>query len=174
MQSLASSIRNPGALTGIFDRIRLLSIHYSALEVSKKLSFRDHETVFKHLDTMDLIRAYVVFQICGIATFVRNAHHLLALGNRINPNWTLHLVRHTFFKHFVGGMFKSRFRCSSLEQSLLSFTWLMQSCMHGIQWIDYTWLDATLLSQNACFSHSKSSLSIIDHKGRRQMKFGRR
>lgn len=67
-------------------------------------AFRDYRAVFSQASTTELLRAWVVFRMCGVRSFVNNGQALMTLSNRIlGPNLTTALIKHTFFRHFCGG-----------------------------------------------------------------------
>eukprot|EP00195_Chlamydomonas_chlamydogama_P012380 CAMPEP_0202907550 /NCGR_PEP_ID=MMETSP1392-20130828/43042_1 /ASSEMBLY_ACC=CAM_ASM_000868 /TAXON_ID=225041 /ORGANISM="Chlamydomonas chlamydogama, Strain SAG 11-48b" /LENGTH=585 /DNA_ID=CAMNT_0049596507 /DNA_START=23 /DNA_END=1777 /DNA_ORIENTATION=+ len=69
-----------------------------------KLSFDDHKAIFQGRSTAELLRAILVFRICGIDYFVRNADQLLALSRKtLGAGITNAVIKHTFFNHFCAG-----------------------------------------------------------------------
>lgn len=69
-----------------------------------RLQFDDHKAIFREKTTFDLLRAYAVFRLCGVQSFVHNSETLLGLSKRLlGQSLTYAVVKHTFFKHFCAG-----------------------------------------------------------------------
>lgn len=68
------------------------------------LNFEDSQTAFKAKTTLDLLRGYVVFQLCSIRFLVDNQKAILDLSQRVFGKRLFNLImRSTFYGHFVAG-----------------------------------------------------------------------
>lgn len=68
------------------------------------LNFEDSQTAFKAKTTLDLLRGYVVFQLCSIRFLVDNQKTILDLSQRVFGKRLFNLMmRSTFYGHFVAG-----------------------------------------------------------------------
>lgn len=68
------------------------------------LTFCDHEAAFKSKTTWEVLRALLVFQMCGIQSLVDNNEKLLKLGQKLlGKRLFAVLMKATFYGHFVAG-----------------------------------------------------------------------
>ena len=68
------------------------------------LSFEDSKTAFKAKSNLDLLRGYIVFQLCSIQFLVDNQKRILDLSRRIFGKRLFSiLMKSTFYGHFVAG-----------------------------------------------------------------------
>lgn len=68
------------------------------------LSFEDHGAAFKSKTTWEVLRALMVFQVCGINVVVDNNEKLMKLGQTVLGKKLFgHLMKHTFYGQFVAG-----------------------------------------------------------------------
>ncbi|XP_045116029.1 LOW QUALITY PROTEIN: proline dehydrogenase 1, mitochondrial-like [Portunus trituberculatus] len=71
---------------------------------SLDLTFCDHEAAFKSKTTGEVLRALLVFKLCGVEYLVKNNEQLLKLGRTILGNRLfVALMKATFYGHFVAG-----------------------------------------------------------------------
>lgn len=70
----------------------------------KVLDFSNYESAFKHKSTMELVRAYCIFNLCRFRPLVMHGESLLKVSNSVfGATITNGIVRHSFFNHFCGG-----------------------------------------------------------------------
>jgi len=68
------------------------------------LSFEDHNAAFKSKTTMEVVRALVVFQLCGINKLVDNNEMLMKLGQKVLGKKLFgEIMKRTFYGQFVAG-----------------------------------------------------------------------
>lgn len=68
------------------------------------IDFGNAEAAFRSKRTSELVRALVVFRLCGVPWLVSNAGRILAAAQSVvGTRVTNALVRHTFFGHFCAG-----------------------------------------------------------------------
>lgn len=68
------------------------------------LSFEDSKTAFKSKSNFELLRGYLVFQLCGIKFLLDNQKMLLDTSRMIlGKNLFNKLMKNTFYGHFVAG-----------------------------------------------------------------------
>lgn len=68
------------------------------------LSFEDSETAFKSKSSLELLRGYLVFQLCSLNFLIDNQKFLLSLSRRVlGKRLFSQLMRMTFYGHFVAG-----------------------------------------------------------------------
>ena len=78
-----------------------------------QLRFDDHAAIFSDRSTPELLRALLVFRLCGIPAFVNNSEALLEFGHRtIGARATNFIIKHTFFAHFCAG----ETRCMDMDK----------------------------------------------------------
>ena len=68
------------------------------------LSFEDAQTAFKSKSSLELLRGYLVFQLCSLNFLIDNQKFLLNLSRQIlGKRLFSQLMRMTFYGHFVAG-----------------------------------------------------------------------
>lgn len=68
------------------------------------LSFEDSKTAFKSKSNFELLRGYLVFQLCGIKFLLDNQKTLLDTSRTVlGKNLFNKLMKNTFYGHFVAG-----------------------------------------------------------------------
>jgi len=68
------------------------------------LSFEDHRAAFKSKTSWEVIRALVVFQLCGIKVLVNNNEMLMKIGKKVlGKTLFTALMKPTFYGQFVAG-----------------------------------------------------------------------
>lgn len=68
------------------------------------LSFEDAQTAFKSKSSLELLRGYLVFQLCSLNFLIDNQKFLLNFSRRIlGKRLFSQLMRMTFYGHFVAG-----------------------------------------------------------------------
>ncbi|KAK3870254.1 hypothetical protein Pcinc_024515 [Petrolisthes cinctipes] len=71
---------------------------------SLDLTFCDHEKAFKSKTSGEIIRALMVFKMCGIKFLVDNNEKLLKLGQKVlGQRIFASLMKASFYGHFVAG-----------------------------------------------------------------------
>lgn len=71
---------------------------------SLDLTFEDHRAAFKSKTTWEVIRAYLIFQICGIDAIVDNNEKLMKIGQKLlGKKLFAALMKKTFYGQFVAG-----------------------------------------------------------------------
>lgn len=83
------------------------------LEANKTidLSFNDSKAAFKSKSNFELIRGYLVFQLCGIKFLLDNQKMLLDISRKmLGKNLFNQLMKNTFYGHFVAGESQSEIR----------------------------------------------------------------
>eukprot|EP00090_Calanus_glacialis_P001001 TRINITY_DN10726_c0_g1_i1.p1 TRINITY_DN10726_c0_g1~~TRINITY_DN10726_c0_g1_i1.p1 ORF type:complete len:667 (-),score=208.06 TRINITY_DN10726_c0_g1_i1:229-2229(-) len=71
---------------------------------SLDLSFEDHSAAFKSKTTWEVLRALMVFQVCGINVVVDNNEKLMKLGQTVlGKKLFALLMKQTFYGQFVAG-----------------------------------------------------------------------
>lgn len=75
------------------------------------LTFRDHHAAFKSKTTWEVLRAYVVFKLCGIKPLVEHNEKLMKFGQRVlgKPLFG-YLMKKTFYGQFVAGEDRQRIK----------------------------------------------------------------
>ena len=78
------------------------------------LDFTDHQTVFQHKSTGELLRTLAILKLCSINKFVDNALPLMRMGERLLGDRIFSkLARPTFYRQFVGGDTEEELRVTS-------------------------------------------------------------
>jgi proline dehydrogenase len=68
------------------------------------LTFEDSKTAFKAKSNLDLLRGYIVFQLCSFKFLVDNQKRILDLTRKVFGKHLFGLImRSTFYGHFVAG-----------------------------------------------------------------------
>lgn len=68
------------------------------------LSFEDSKTAFRAKTNLDLLRGYIVFQLCSVRFLVDNQKTILDLTRRVfGKHLFAMIMRSTFYGHFVAG-----------------------------------------------------------------------
>jgi hypothetical protein len=68
------------------------------------LSFEDSKTAFKAKSNLDLLRGYLVFQLCSIKFLVDNQKRILDLTRKVFGKHLFSIImKSTFYGHFVAG-----------------------------------------------------------------------
>lgn len=81
-----------------------LSIKESDVNRKLDLTFEDSKTAFKSKSNLELLRGYLVFQLCSINFLVENQKTLLSLSRRVlGKRLFTALMKSTFYGHFVAG-----------------------------------------------------------------------
>lgn len=87
--------------------IAINEIGYGNIEELQKpldLTFNDSKTAFQSKTNFELLRGYLVFQLCGINFLLENQKTLLSLSRKLlGKNLFNHLMKNTFYGHFVAG-----------------------------------------------------------------------
>ena len=66
--------------------------------------FQDHRAAFKSKTSWEVIRALVVFQLCGIKVLVNNNEMLMKIGKKVlGKTLFAALMKPTFYGQFVAG-----------------------------------------------------------------------
>ena len=79
-----------------------------------QLDFTDHQTVFQHKSTGELLRTLAVLKLCSINKFVDNALPLMRMGEKfLGEKIFSKLARPTFYRQFVGGDTEEELRVTS-------------------------------------------------------------
>lgn len=76
----------------------------SKREEKPNLSFENAKIAFRSKSTAQLLRAYMVFHLCGIRPLIDNQQNILSLTRRVLGKTLFKtLMKHTFYGHFVAG-----------------------------------------------------------------------
>ncbi|CAF0835908.1 unnamed protein product [Brachionus calyciflorus] len=68
------------------------------------LTFEDSKTAFKSKSTLELLRGYLVFQLCSLNFLVNNQKTLLSISRKVlGKKLFSQLMKMTFYGHFVAG-----------------------------------------------------------------------
>lgn len=68
------------------------------------LTFEDHSSAFKSKTTWEVLRAYLVFQVCGIHFIVDNNERFMKIGQKVLGKTMFgFLMKKTFYGQFVAG-----------------------------------------------------------------------
>eukprot|EP01102_Stenamoeba_stenopodia_P010392 TRINITY_DN3124_c0_g1_i1.p1 TRINITY_DN3124_c0_g1~~TRINITY_DN3124_c0_g1_i1.p1 ORF type:complete len:544 (-),score=116.62 TRINITY_DN3124_c0_g1_i1:2-1633(-) len=77
---------------------------FSTQPPTTKVNFNDPTAAYKKKTLKELLRAYLVFSMCGSAVFVNNCEKLLNLSKSVfGEKLTYAIVKRTFFAHFCAG-----------------------------------------------------------------------
>eukprot|EP00928_Gymnodinium_smaydae_P022930 TRINITY_DN19108_c1_g1_i1.p1 TRINITY_DN19108_c1_g1~~TRINITY_DN19108_c1_g1_i1.p1 ORF type:complete len:654 (+),score=172.93 TRINITY_DN19108_c1_g1_i1:112-2073(+) len=82
------------------------SLHDKELSNAEKtaLAFQDASVAFQSKGNLELLRTWLVFQICTIGPVVRHCSMLYDLAERVLGTTVVHFfMRHSFFNHFCAG-----------------------------------------------------------------------
>ena len=84
--------------------------------------FQDHRAAFKSKTTWEVVRALVVFQLCGVKVLVNNNEVLMKIGKKVlGKTLFAALMKPTFYGQFVAG-----------EVSFKTFSLPFPFCSHSI------------------------------------------
>eukprot|EP00471_Norrisiella_sphaerica_P004391 CAMPEP_0184481760 /NCGR_PEP_ID=MMETSP0113_2-20130426/3327_1 /TAXON_ID=91329 /ORGANISM="Norrisiella sphaerica, Strain BC52" /LENGTH=653 /DNA_ID=CAMNT_0026861095 /DNA_START=186 /DNA_END=2147 /DNA_ORIENTATION=- len=73
-------------------------------KTTNSIDFEDGEVVYSKHSTWELIRAYVIFQFCGLEWIVKNSDRMLHFALRVfGASFVQFLLRPTLFAQFCGG-----------------------------------------------------------------------
>jgi len=68
------------------------------------MTFLNHEAAFKSKSTMQVLRGYVVYQLCSIGFLVENNETLMNIGKKVlGETLFAKIMKMTFYGHFVAG-----------------------------------------------------------------------
>jgi len=97
----------PPLSVGTLDHSQLEELPIEVINRKKDeldLTFEDHGAAFKSKTTWEVLRALMVFQVCGINVVVDNNEKLMKLGQTVLGKKLFALVmKHTFYGQFVAG-----------------------------------------------------------------------
>ncbi|RNA43355.1 proline dehydrogenase mitochondrial isoform X3 [Brachionus plicatilis] len=107
-RSALPSLQTRNASTTTTSKGQAISISNLNLEPNQRpkpdLSFEDSETAFKSKSSLELLRGYLVFQLCSLNFLIDNQKFLLSFSRRLlGKRLFSHLMRMTFYGHFVAG-----------------------------------------------------------------------
>ncbi|XP_068249833.1 proline dehydrogenase 1, mitochondrial isoform X1 [Palaemon carinicauda] len=108
--SLSSSVGSrrhkstPAAASLVEENGRIATSHEDEKKDSLDLTFCDYEAAFKSKTTWEVLRAMLVFQMCGIKPLVENNDKLMKWGQKILGKRLFgSIMKATFYGHFVAG-----------------------------------------------------------------------
>jgi len=97
----------PPLSVGALDQSQLEDLPIEVINRKKDeldLTFEDHSAAFKSKTTWEVLRALMVFQVCGINVIVDNNEKLMKLGQTVLGKKLFgHLMKQTFYGQFVAG-----------------------------------------------------------------------
>eukprot|EP00042_Codosiga_hollandica_P028911 m.155542 g.155542 ORF g.155542 m.155542 type:complete len:547 (+) comp52913_c0_seq1:1046-2686(+) len=99
-------IRSQPAFRRFPTSVRVLSQLSSTPPVAQKpkLKFDDAQLIYKNRSTYHLLRALVIFRLCGVRFLVDNADTIIRVSRRIFGRGLVDsVIRNTFFAHFCAG-----------------------------------------------------------------------
>ena len=84
--------------------MNILQSALSRLMINLSNSFQDHRAAFKSKTTWEVVRALVVFQLCGVKVLVNNNEVLMKIGKKVlGKTLFAALMKPTFYGQFVAG-----------------------------------------------------------------------
>lgn len=84
--------------------MNILQSALSRLMINLSKLFQDHRAAFKNKTTWEVVRALVVFQLCGVKVLVNNNEVLMKIGKRVlGKTLFAALMKPTFYGQFVAG-----------------------------------------------------------------------
>jgi len=126
------------------------------------LSFEDHTAAFKSKTTWEVLRALLVFQMCGINIIVDNNEKLLKIGQKVLGKRLFGiLMKQTFYGQFVAG--EDTVRIAPTIDQMRSFG--VKSILDYSVEEDISQEEAEEREMDSCISHASSADSKTNFAG---------